>query len=135
MGANDSFTELQRGFRAEAAMRYLGLKRRAFDAVKDQLQPIRSGASKIYDRHDLDALFERLKARSASSQSAPLRISQRQTPMEVSNPAERRNAKKSWLAQQAFIETNEPVDTGPTRGTVVFDYATISRAIKQRKSG
>ena len=67
MGARDAFVTLQpRGLSTEDALRYLGIKRRAFDTLKVQLRPIRVGTSKLYDVRELDQLFDRLKGQQAA---------------------------------------------------------------------
>jgi hypothetical protein len=43
-------------------MQDLGLRRRPWAVVRHELKPVRLGTSLIYDRRDLHALFDRLKA-------------------------------------------------------------------------
>src|SRR5450631_233874 len=62
MGAPDFLRFLPRGLSSQDAQAYLGLKRATWDTLREQLQPVRLGTSLVYDRHDLDVLFERLKA-------------------------------------------------------------------------
>ena len=53
---------LPRGLNSAAAMAYLGIRRRAWNTLRRELRSIRIGTSVVYDRHDLDELFERLRA-------------------------------------------------------------------------
>lgn len=72
MGVRDDIDYLlPRGMNQSTAMRYLGVKRRAFDSLKNELRPIKIGTSLVYDRHDLDALLDRLMLKRVHLPSHP----------------------------------------------------------------
>jgi len=61
---------LKRGLTYAEAMAYVGVKRRTFDEVwRPRLVAIRQGSSIIFDKHDLDRLFDEFKARAAEDGS------------------------------------------------------------------
>lgn len=58
----------KRGFTQQQAMEYVGAKRRTWGAVwAPRLVAIKQGVCLIYDRHDLDRVFDQLKAEAASA--------------------------------------------------------------------
>jgi hypothetical protein len=59
---------MKRGLTRVEAMDYVGVKRRTFDALwRPRLIAIPQGSSLIFDRADLDRLFDELKASAAAS--------------------------------------------------------------------
>ena len=57
---------LKRGLNHQEAMAYVGVKRRTFDEVwRPQLVAMRQGACVVFDRKDLDQLFDKFKQDSA----------------------------------------------------------------------
>ena len=63
----------KRGFTQQQAMEYVGAKRRTWEAMwAPRLVAIKQGVCLIYDRHDLDRVFDQLKAEAASA--APSRV-------------------------------------------------------------
>lgn len=65
---------LKRGLTHAEAIEYVGVKRRTFDEVwRPRLVAMRQGSCVIFDRHDLDKLFDEFKAASAaeSGMSSP----------------------------------------------------------------
>jgi hypothetical protein len=61
MGTREDINSvLPRGLNQEQACQYLGLKRRTFEALKPQLRALKLGTSLVYDRRELDELFDRL---------------------------------------------------------------------------
>ena len=58
----------KRGFTQQQAMEYVGAKRRTWEALwAPRLVAIKQGVCLIYDRHDLDRVFDQLKAEAASA--------------------------------------------------------------------
>ena len=138
MGARDAFVTLQpRGLSTEDALRYLGIKRRAFDTLKAQLRPIRIGTSKLYDVRDLDQLFDRLK----SQQSVGDDIAdqeQHQFSKEAESTLDRRpvseKGERPWVVKAASIKTLK-VDGESTASTAVNAFRAVSTRIKTQKPG
>jgi len=53
---------MKRGLNYQQALEYLGVKRKTFDDVfRPKLRSLRVGTSVLFDRRDLDALFDSLK--------------------------------------------------------------------------
>lgn len=64
----------KRGFTQQQAMEYVGAKRRTWEALwAPRLVAIKQGVCLIYDRQDLDRVFDQLKAEAASA--APIQAS------------------------------------------------------------
>lgn len=62
---------IKRGLSYAEAMAYVGVKRRTFDQEwRPHLVAVPSGTTLIFDRHDIDALFERRKAQAAGTPPA-----------------------------------------------------------------
>ena len=58
----------KRGLTQQQAMAYVGAKRRSWEALwAPRLVAIKQGVCLIYDRHDLDRVFDQLKAEAASA--------------------------------------------------------------------
>lgn len=58
----------KRGLTQQQAMAYVGAKRRTWEAVwAPRLVAIKQGVCLIYDRHDLDRVFDQLKAEATSA--------------------------------------------------------------------
>lgn len=53
---------MKRGLSYQEAMKYAGVKRRTFDAKwRPKLKPMKQGSSLIFDRLDIDRLFDEFK--------------------------------------------------------------------------
>jgi len=62
---------LKRGLTHQEAMEYVGVKRRTFDEVwRPQLVAMRQGACVVFDRLDLDRLFDRFKQEASGQPDA-----------------------------------------------------------------
>jgi hypothetical protein len=138
MGARDAFVTLQpRGLSTEDALRYLGIKRRAFDTLKVQLRPIRIGTSKLYDVRELDQLFDRLKGQqSAGDDIAGQEL--HQSSKEAESTLDRRpvseKGEKPWVVKAASTKTPK-VGGESTASTAVSAFRAVSTRIKTRKPG
>lgn len=63
----------KRGFTQQQAMEYVGAKRRTWEALwAPRLVAIKQGVCLIYDRQDLDRVFDQLKAEAASTVPTPV---------------------------------------------------------------
>lgn len=77
---------LKRGLTHQEAMEYVGVKRRTFDEVwRPQLVAMRQGACVVFDRLDLDRLFDRFKQEASGQPDAAGRTDA----CTLSNPAAR----------------------------------------------
>jgi hypothetical protein len=72
--ARDEFLN-RRGLPTRLAIKYLGVRERVWENLRRQLTPVKLDTAWVYDRRDLDALFDRLKAGAAASKDvvSPLR--------------------------------------------------------------
>src|SRR4051812_16480975 len=98
--------QLKRGLSYAEAMAYVGVKRRTFDEVwRPQLVALPSGTSLLFDRQDLDALFDRFKAEAAGVMPASNDDSAGHTPAAQNGPRNGRpsNTKgvKTWAKAHA----------------------------------
>lgn len=63
----------KRGLSHAEAIAYVGVKRRTFDEIwRPQLTAMRQGSVLLFDRHELDQLFDRFKSEAQQPESAPL---------------------------------------------------------------
>jgi hypothetical protein len=109
----------KRGLNCQEAAAYLGVKRRAFERyIRPHLASVKLGTSVIFDRFDLDRVFEEYKGRSG-------------------RPSELKGGNTVWADQRCGAYT--PPTTVPGVSTKsgkasVFD-STVSRIMRKRKAG
>lgn len=107
----------RRGLNRQHAIDYLGVKPSYFDkAIRPLLTAMRMGTSVVFDRHDLDIIFERIKL--AVGDVGPTVKGEAQWPKE---PPESLKQK-----------TGAGESTRPTRE---IDFRDVLKRIKQRKTG
>ncbi|MBQ0942199.1 hypothetical protein KAK07_02495 [Ideonella sp. 4Y16] len=128
---------LPRGLSYLAAIEYAGVKRKTFDTHwRPRLTPMRQGACLIFDRHQLDALFDALLQESAercgpASPSTPA-DSQRQNGPRNEWPSLEKGA-HPWAKEDS---TKTPPAIGrSTSSTGDTDYASVSARIRKRRTG
>jgi hypothetical protein len=107
---------MKRGLTQQEAMAYVGVKRRTWEANwAPRLTGIHQGVCLIYDRQDLDKLFDAIKAEAAGEQP----------------PKEQDGAKDKRVST--------PTKTTPgklTSGGAVSDFASaVSLVLKRQKAG
>lgn len=105
----------KRGYNCQEALRYLGIKRRAFETYfRPHLVPVRMGTCVVFDRIDLDRVLEDHKRRNE-------------------RPTEK--GEILWAEHKpASIKTS--MDSGGLiRSTKALDFETVSSAMKKRKAG
>ena len=105
----------KRGFNSQEAMRYLGIKRRAFEKhFRPFLAEMRLGTCVVYDRIDLDRVLEEYKQRNG-------------------RPAEK--GVSAW-AELKPASTKILKGSGVSiRSTKALDFATVSSALKKQSPG
>lgn len=143
MGARDSFAPAVRGMSQEAAMVYLGVKRRTFESLRHRLHPVPLGTSLVYDVRDLDKLFDSLKVEAAlaaandDAHRRPATASAERLDAPASVPSSGRAAVKgttSWVNNVASIKSaRERGESTVSTGASAFKA--VSELIKKRKSG
>lgn len=127
-----------RGLTYAEAMAYVGVKRRTFDEVwRPRLVAIPQGSSLIFDRLDLDRLFDEFKAAAAG---VPQAANDAGDQLQHNGPRNGRPITEKgtmpW-AKQRGVST--PAKTGPgklTSGGEVQDFASAaSQVLGKRKAG
>lgn len=121
----------RRGYNHAAAIKYLGIGRRSFEAlVRPHLSPVRIGNSLIFDRVELDAVFVRFK----------------QGELPDGSEAEQNGGGNGWPNTREGVfqwaaerRASRPSPTGPGRSTrygEVADFAGVASSImKKRRAG
>lgn len=121
---------MKRGYTYAEAMAYVGVKRRTFDEKwRPRLVAMTQGSSKIYDRSDLDALFDEFKKEAAAEGAGDV---------EQNAPGNGRPCKKGatqWARRQPA--STEPAQPGKsTSGTEGPAFASVvSLVTKKQKAG
>ena len=99
----------KRGFNRVEAIAYLGVKTRFFEAeVRPHLTPTKMGTSLVFDRFDLDRVFDDIKRRNG------------------------RPAQETEVAQWAEPESRVSTGTKPTAGAPAGRRGTRHRAAGRR---
>ena len=127
---------MKRGLNYLEAIAYVGVKRRTFDQQwRPNLVAIAQGTSLIFDREDLDKLFDQFKVHSTPRPKA--------APSGGTAHNGRRNGRpivekgvQEWAERQPG-STPEKTEAGrSTSGTAALDFASVaSRVLKKRKAG
>jgi hypothetical protein len=128
---------MKRGLSYVEAMSYVGVKRRTFDATwRPRLSALHQGTSLIFDRQELDRLFEELKTSEADRGPDPLRCSRpAHNGTRNERPAPMKGVQK-WAVRQpgSIPEKKEPGKS--TSGTGTLDFASVvSQVLKRQKAG
>lgn len=129
---------MKRGLTYAEAMAYVGTKRRTFDTVwRPRLVAMRQGACLIYDRADLDRLFDEFKADAAG---APRAANDPGAEIPHNGPRNGRPARtkgvKPWAEQQQGSTLTETAPGRLTSGISSTDFASAaSQVLAKRKAG
>lgn len=127
----------KRGYTLAEAMVYVGVKRRTFDALwRPKLIAMGQGTSLIFDREDLDRVFNEFKQAAAG---APEAANDAGT-LAHNGPRNGRPAPSKGDMQWANLHGGStPLKTGPgklTSGGEALDFASAaSSVLKRRKAG
>jgi Helix-turn-helix domain len=146
MGAKrmSNLTATKRGLTSVEAMRYLGVRRRTWTALRGQLRPMRIGTSLIYDRRDLDAFFDRLKSsqqptRGNAGADVPPDVEQPTVDVVRSaldgRPSARMKGGNSWAVYRASTRTPRPVNGALTNSSEDSAFKVVTARIRKRSPG
>lgn len=136
-----SHLQMKRGLSYAEAMAYVGVKRRTFDQVwRPRLVAMPSGTSLVFDRQDLDALFDRFKAEAAgeplasNDDSAEPEIPPAQNGPRNGRPSNTKGV-QTWA--KAHAESSATAMGGKsTSGGGKLDFASaVSSITKKRNAG
>jgi len=128
---------MNRGLTHTEAMKYVGVKRRTFDEDwRPRLKPMRQGICLIFDRLDLDRLFDEFKAEAApkaasddTGRAQPHNGARNGRP--IQETGERRWAKKQGGSTPKRTEPGQSTSIG---GALDFASAAAS-VLKKRSAG
>jgi hypothetical protein len=132
---------LKRGLSYAEAMAYVGVKRRTFDEVwRPHLVAVPQGTSLVFDRQDLDALFDRFKADAAGGPQAS--NDDRAEPENQKPHNGRRNGRpmqqkgaSPWAKERAESSATA-MDGKSTNGGGRLDFASaVSSLTRKRNAG
>jgi hypothetical protein len=130
---------MKRGFTYAEAMAYVGVKRRTFDTQwRPRLNPMQQGACVIFDRIELDALFDQFK-------DQPTAVADLRQPDDFNNCPDQngpRNERPNMKGVSLWAERqpgSTPVskELGKSTSTgKALDFASVaSSVLKRRKAG
>ena len=127
---------MKRGLTYLEAINYVGVKRRTFDMQwRPRLVAISQGTSLIFDREDLDRLFEQFKESSTPRLKATPSGDTAQNGRWNGRPIVAKGVQE-WAERQPG-STPEKTELGrSTSGTATLDFASVaSRVLKRQKAG
>jgi len=144
---------MKRGLTYLEAIDYVGVKRRTFDTQwRPHLVAMSQGTSLIFDREDLDKLFNEFKQNAGRSvpasaadalqalalETAASNITELQPPAAVSSLADRRPTSKKgverWVVKTASTKTQRAGGES-TSSTAVNAFKAVSDRIRKPKLG
>jgi hypothetical protein len=129
---------MKRGYTYAQAMAYAGVKRRTFDTKwRPRLVAIKQGSSLVYDRADLDRLFDEFKADAAG---APQAANDPDAQIPHNGPRngrpDRNKGVKPWAEQQRGSTPTERTPGKLTNGFCNTDFVSAaSQVLAKRKAG
>lgn len=132
---------MKRGLTYAEALEYTGVKRRTFDEQwRPRLVAMPQGVVTLFDRHDLDRVFDEFKAeaRSAAPQAEPANDSRMPVPHNASRNG-RPNTKKGrapWANQHGeSIPKETDAGTSTSGGRVSGSVSAVLLLKQMRKAG
>jgi hypothetical protein len=128
---------MKRGLTYAEALSYVGVRRRTFDEQwRPHLVAIPQGSCLIFDKTDLDRLFDEKKAAAADATSAANDSSVELAQNGPRNGRPMEKGTKKW-AKQPEGSIPQPTEIGKsTSGGEVRDFASVASAVlKRQKAG
>jgi hypothetical protein len=129
---------MKRGLSYAEAMAYVGVKRRTFDAAwRPRLSVMHQGTSLIFDRNDLDRVFDELKSGKAIDETAQDRAQPtRQGENGDRNERPPMKGVATWADEYRVSNPRAKDGGGSTSATQALDFTGVaSRILRKRKSG
>ncbi|NUZ05972.1 hypothetical protein HQN59_09365 [Schlegelella sp. ID0723] len=118
---------------------YVGVKRRTFDAAwRPRLRAIHQGTCLIFDRQEIDALFEAIKAPHAEQPTPTLSVAQALPRAQNTRRNERPGTMKgvSEWAEKYPGSTPEVMERGrSTSGGATPGFASVASQVLRKQSG
>lgn len=128
---------MKRGLTQQEAMAYVGVKRRTWEANwAPRLTGLHQGVCLIYDKQDLDRLFDEMKAEAQIEQPAPQDAANDSAHNAARNGRPTEKGRNTWAKDK---RASTPTKTTPgklTSGGAVSDFASaVSLVLKRQKAG
>ena len=130
---------LKRGLTHQESMEYVGVKRRTFDEVwRPKLVAMRHGASLVFDRIDLDRLFDEFKQAAAHHSGSANNLPDQPIPAQIKDKNIRpikSNGVQKW-DKACVVSIRKKTDCGKsTNGNSALDFASAaSKALMKRNA-
>ena len=126
---------MKRGLNQQEAMAYVGVKRRTWEANwAPRLTGLHQGVCLIYDKQDLDRLFDEMKAEAQTEQPAPQDAANDSAHNAARNGRPTEKGRNTW-AKDKRVST--PTKTTPgklTSGGAVSDFASAVSLVLQKRT-
>ena len=129
---------MKRGLTQQEAMAYVGVKRRTWEANwAPRLTGIHQGVCLIYDRQDLDQLFDTIKAEAAGDQPAEQDAANDSAHNAARNGRPEQKGRNTWAKAHGVSTPTKATTPGKlTSGGAVSDFASaVSLVMKKRNAG
>ncbi|WP_157891347.1 hypothetical protein [Acidovorax sp. GW101-3H11] len=130
---------MKRGLTQQEAMAYVGVKRRTWEANwAPHLTGIHQGVCLIYDRQDLDKLFDAMKAEAAGEQQPTEQDAANDSAHNAArNGRPEQKGRNTWAKALGVSTPTKATTPGKlTSGGGARDFASaVSLVMKKRKSG
>ncbi len=112
----------RRGLNQTQALEYLGIKRRTFETVwRPLLVEIRQGVSILYDRTDLDRLFDHFKLEAAKTEAKDIVLTM--------------GVKEKWAKEQVEFTSTKTAPGKWTNGSGRLDFAAAASSLMKKRKG
>nr|WP_295937461.1 hypothetical protein [uncultured Acidovorax sp.] len=129
---------MKRGLTQQEAMAYVGVKRRTWEANwAPRLTGIHQGVCLIYDRQDLDKLFDAIKAEAAGDQLTEQDAANDSAHNAARNGRPEQKGRNTWAKARGVSTPTKTTTPGKlTSGGAVSDFASaVSLVMKKRNAG
>jgi hypothetical protein len=126
---------MRRGLTYAQAIDYVGVKRRTFDTDwRPHLVEMPQGSSVIFDREDLDRLFEAKKAQAAGLSAAANDGRPEQNGLRNGRPTSEKG-RKPWAKRHGESIPKEAPGRSTSGGAVTDFASAVSQVMPKRKAG
>jgi hypothetical protein len=130
---------LKRGLTLQEAMEYVGVKRRTFDEVwRPQLVGMRQGACVIFDRMDVDRLFDQFKQEASGQPDAANDSTSQESPAHNGGRNERPiqpKGEKIWAKTHGESIPKKMGSGKSTSGSGLLDFSSAASRVMTKRNG
>ena len=135
---------IPRALNSQESMRYLGLRRRTWNELKRRLKPVRLGTSTLFDRRDLDKLFDEFKqgyrdqiaedSYEHNEADSSLRSKVIRSAMD-GRPSKSEKGGSKWAVNKASTTTHATGNGESTKSFEVNAFRVVTTRIRKRSNG